>query len=56
MLTQCKARVLFVDDEERIVNLLRLMFRTTHEVFTATSGEQALAVVRSQAIHVIVSD
>jgi DNA-binding NtrC family response regulator len=53
---QSKARVLFVDDEERIVNLLRLMFRTTYEVFTATSGEQALALVRSQVIHVIVSD
>ena len=53
---QGKTRVLFVDDEERIVNLLRLMFRATYEVFTATSGEQALAVVRSQVIHVIVSD
>ena len=53
---QGKTRVLFVDDEERIVNLLRLMFRTTYEVFTATSGEQALAMVRSQVIHVIVSD
>lgn len=51
-----KPRVLFVDDEERIVNLLRLMFRSTYEVFTATSGADALAIVRSQPVHVIVSD
>lgn len=53
---QAKARILFVDDEERIVNLLRLMFRSTYEVFTATSGAQALEIVRAQKIHVIVSD
>ncbi len=51
-----KPRVLFVDDEERIVNLLRLMFRGTYEVLTATSGAEALAIVRSQPVHVIVSD
>jgi serine/threonine-protein kinase len=51
-----KPRVLFVDDEERIVNLLRLMFRGAYEVLTATSGAEALAIVRSQPVHVIVSD
>lgn len=51
-----KARILFVDDEERIVNLLRLMFRGTYEVFTATSGAQALEIVRSHGLQVIVSD
>lgn len=53
---QSKPRVLFVDDEERIVNLLRLTFRNTYEVFTATGGEEALEVIRNNAIHVIVSD
>jgi response regulator RpfG family c-di-GMP phosphodiesterase/predicted Ser/Thr protein kinase len=51
-----KARVLFVDDEERVVNALRAIFRDTYEVETATSGEQALALVRSGKFHVIVSD
>jgi serine/threonine-protein kinase len=51
-----KPRVLFVDDEERIVNLLRLTFRGTYEVFTATSGAEALAIVRSRPMQVIVSD
>lgn len=51
-----RGRVLFVDDEERVVNLLRTMFRNDYEVFTATSGRQALEIVSSQAIDVIVSD
>ena len=51
-----KARILFVDDEERIVNLLRMMFRTIYEVHTATSGAQALEIIRAHKIHVIVSD
>jgi DNA-binding NtrC family response regulator len=51
-----KARILFVDDEERIVNLLKIMFRGVYEVFTATSGSQALQIVAANQIHVIVSD
>jgi serine/threonine-protein kinase len=51
-----KPRVLFVDDEERVVNALRTIFRDVYEVTVASSGEQALALVRSQPFHVIVSD
>ncbi|MGL4233373.1 MAG: response regulator, partial [Casimicrobium sp.] len=51
-----KAKVLFVDDEERIVNLLKIMFRTTYDVYTATSGQQALQIVAANPIQVIVSD
>lgn len=51
-----KARILFVDDEERVVNLLKMMFRATHEVFTATSGKDALEIIESNDIQVIVSD
>jgi serine/threonine-protein kinase len=51
-----KPRVLFVDDEERIVNLLKIMFRQTYEVFTATNGHDALKIINDQRIHVIVSD
>ena len=53
---QGKARILFVDDEERILKLLSLMFRASYEVLTATGGAQALAIVRAQPVHVIVSD
>lgn len=51
-----KAQLLFVDDEERVVNLLRMMFRATYEVHTATSGRQALEIIASHHIDVIVSD
>lgn len=51
-----RARVLFVDDELRIVNLLRMTFRSTYEVFVATSGEEALQILSTQPIDVIVSD
>ena len=51
-----KARILFVDDEERIINLLRVMFRSTYEVFTASGGAQALEILRKEHIDVIVSD
>jgi response regulator RpfG family c-di-GMP phosphodiesterase/tRNA A-37 threonylcarbamoyl transferase component Bud32 len=51
-----KARILFVDDEERIVNALRSIFRTSYHVFTATNGAEALEFVRKFQPHVIVSD
>jgi serine/threonine-protein kinase len=51
-----KARLLFVDDEERVVKLLRMMFRRDYEVYTATSGQEALAIIAAQPIDVIVSD
>ena len=53
---QPKARILFVDDEERVVNLLKMMFRSTHEVLTATSGKAALELIEAHDIQVIVSD
>jgi DNA-binding NtrC family response regulator len=48
--------VLFVDDEERVVNLLRSMFRGEYDVLVATSGVAALEIVRRHLVHVIVSD
>jgi DNA-binding NtrC family response regulator len=53
---QTKARLLFVDDEERIVNLLRMIFRADYEVHTATSGRQALEIIAAHRIDVLVSD
>ena len=51
-----KARILFVDDEERIVNALRSIFRSGYHVFTATNGAEALEFVRRFQPHVVVSD
>ena len=51
-----KPRVLFVDDEERILNGLRTLFRQEYSVLTAGSGEAALEIVNRGGIHVVVSD
>ena len=51
-----KTRVLFVDDDERVLNALSALFRQQYEVFTADSGARALDIVRSSGIHIVVSD
>ena len=51
-----KVRILFVDDEERILTALRSVFRTNYQVLTASSGAQALELLRKFRPHVVVSD
>ncbi len=51
-----KARILFVDDEERILTALRSVFRMNYHVFTATSGAQAMEFATKFRPHVVVSD
>jgi response regulator RpfG family c-di-GMP phosphodiesterase/tRNA A-37 threonylcarbamoyl transferase component Bud32 len=51
-----KARILFVDDEERILTALRSVFRANYQVLTATNGAEALELVGKFHPHVVVSD
>ena len=51
-----KARLLFVDDEERIVNALKSVFRHGYHVFATTSGQQALDFLKKFPVEVVVSD
>ncbi|SNB74598.1 Response regulator receiver domain-containing protein [Arboricoccus pini] len=51
-----KPTLLFVDDEERVVKLLKIMFRADYQVFTANSGREALAILEAHHIDVIASD
>ncbi len=51
-----KATVLFVDDEERILRSLKMLFRNEYNVLTAGSGAEALELFTAYNIHVIVSD
>jgi response regulator RpfG family c-di-GMP phosphodiesterase len=51
-----RATVLFVDDEERILRSLRMLFRTRYDVLTTTSGREALEMVGSRPVHAVVSD
>ena len=48
--------VLFVDDEERILRSLRMLFRGKYNVLLTTSGREAIEIVRSRAVHAVVSD
>ncbi len=51
-----KARLLFVDDEERILNALRSVFRNQYSVFTAGSGPEAMEFLKRFRPHVVISD
>ena len=51
-----KAKLLFVDDEERILNALRSVFRTKYNVFTASSGPEAMEFLKRFRPHVVISD
>ncbi len=51
-----KARLLVVDDEERILSALKSMFRQRYHVFATTDGNKALEFMKKYAMHVIISD
>lgn len=51
-----KPVLLFVDDEERIVRLLKIMFRSQYEVYTALSAREALEIMETVTVDVIASD
>lgn len=48
--------VLFIDDEERILRSLRMLFRGRCEILATTSGREAIEWVRQRPVHVVVSD
>jgi eukaryotic-like serine/threonine-protein kinase len=54
-LTQ-RTRVLFVDDEERILSALKTIFRSKYHVLTAANGKEALDFIAKFKIPLIVSD
>ncbi|MBI3890101.1 MAG: response regulator [Candidatus Wallbacteria bacterium] len=51
-----KGNILVVDDEERILELFKGIFAGTYEVYTATSGLEALQVLEKQPVHVLLAD
>lgn len=51
-----KHSILCVDDEADNVDALERLFRRKYNVFRATSGREALKIVKEQAISVIVTD
>jgi DNA-binding NtrC family response regulator len=51
-----KANILLVDDEERVLRSLEMLFRNRFKVYTTTDGNEAVDICRRDRIHVVVSD
>ncbi|WP_443218158.1 response regulator [Pseudomonas sp. Gutcm_11s] len=49
-------RVMFVDDEERILRSLAMQFRREYEVLVESDPRRAVERLRSEPVHVVVSD
>lgn len=56
MTTETAIRVLFVDDEENNLKAFRSTFRREMDVLVANSGEEALRLLETETVHVIISD
>ncbi|MDQ8038754.1 MAG: response regulator [Pedobacter sp.] len=53
---QAKPKVLLVDDEERILRSLGLLLRMQYQVYATSDGHEALAILKRERIHVLISD
>ena len=51
-----RPRVLFVDDEKRVLNSMRGLFRREFELFLTTEGANAVKLVTENEIDVVVAD
>jgi DNA-binding NtrC family response regulator len=51
-----RPKLLFVDDEQRVLNSMRIMFKRDYELFLASQGSEAMAIIRDNDIDVIVAD
>ena len=51
-----KPKVLFVDDEERILNTMKALFRRQYDTTTTTDGYHALELLKQDHFQLLVSD
>jgi len=51
-----KARILFVDDEKRVLNSMRGLFRREYDLFLTSEGAEAVRIAAENDIDVIVAD
>ncbi|HEX4895191.1 MAG TPA: response regulator [Solimonas sp.] len=55
-MTTALPTLLLIDDEERILRSLAMMFRGHYDLHTTTDPQEALALVAAKPVHVVVSD
>src|SRR3954454_22828474 len=55
-MVQRRHTLLVVDDEVDVLESLRHLFHRTYRVLTANGGEEALEVLKSTEVHLILSD
>ncbi len=48
--------IMFIDDEQRVLKSMRAMFRRDYEVLLANSGAEALQLLETHDVEVVVSD
>jgi response regulator RpfG family c-di-GMP phosphodiesterase len=51
-----KIVVLYVDDEENNLISFKAVFRMKYQVLTAQSGEEALKILETKSVHIIITD
>ncbi len=51
-----KPTLLFIDDEERILRSLRMLFFAHYNVKMTTDPQEAIRILREEKVHVIISD
>ena len=51
-----KPKILFVDDEERILNTMQALFRRQYDTTTTTDGHHALELLKQDHYQLIISD
>lgn len=51
-----KPTLLLVDDEERILRSLRMLFLTGYDVRMTTDAHEAIRILKQEQVHVIISD
>ena len=53
---EAKPKLAFIDDEQRILRSMKLLFRKTHDVFITTDPTEYIDYIKNNHVHVAVSD
>ena len=54
--SEAKPKLAFIDDEQRILRSMKLLFRKTHDVFITTDPTEYMDYIKNNHVHVAVSD